>query len=40
MLTKKDIKLFLETQKKAVIKWDGLEYYVYPKHIIDACLKK
>lgn len=38
-MIKKDIQMFLDSHKKAVIIWDKLEYCIYPKHIIDACLR-
>ena len=38
-MIKKDIQLFLESHKKTIIIWDKIEYYVYPKYVIDACLK-
>lgn len=38
-MNKKDIQMFLRHHKKTVIEWDNVEYYVYPKHIIEAALK-
>ena len=38
-MKKVDIQLMLEQNKKATINWDGMEYYVYPKHLIEAFLK-
>jgi len=39
MINKKDIQMFLDLHRKTIIKWDNMDYYVYPKHIIEACLK-
>ena len=33
------IQMFLDTHYKTKIQWDNMEYYVYPKHIIEALLK-
>ncbi len=38
-MNKQDILMFLDSQRKTVINWDGLDYIVYPIHIIDAILK-
>jgi len=38
-MKKSDIQMFLKLNIKGKIVWDGMEYIVYPKHIIEACLK-
>lgn len=38
-LKKTDIQTYLKSYKKTTIIWDNVEFCIYPKYIIDACLK-